>query len=147
MTAVHTGIRRPRAWRFGWADLLGPLGVASVVVVVCMWLRTGGLQQTTAGLDSGVVDSVFVPLPADTLVPPPPTRQFTLSFAALLRESSARELANSIIVNGNHPKVVQTVSNGAPIFRVVLGPFVSREEADRIGRQSGHNFWVYEGYP
>jgi predicted ferric reductase len=55
MTAVQrTGIRRSHAWRFGWADLLGPLGVASVVVVVCMWLRTGGLQQATTGLDSAL---------------------------------------------------------------------------------------------
>jgi predicted ferric reductase len=54
MTAVHTGIRHPRAPRFTWADLLGPLGVASVVVVVCMWLRTGGLQQAAAGLDTAL---------------------------------------------------------------------------------------------
>ncbi len=105
------------------------------------------LSDSAATLDSGAVDSVPVPLPADTVVPAPPTRQFTLSFAALMRESSARDLATSINVNGNHPKVVQTVSNGAPIFRVVLGPFASREDADRVGRQSGHTFWVYEGYP
>jgi predicted ferric reductase len=36
--------RWPTALRFGWADLLGPLGIASVVVVVCMWVRTQGVQ-------------------------------------------------------------------------------------------------------
>ncbi len=105
------------------------------------------LADSAAGADSGAVDSVSVPLPADTAAPAPPTRQFTLSFAALLRESGARDVANSITVNGNHPRVVQTVSNGAPIFRVILGPFATREEADKVGRQSGHSFWVYEGYP
>ncbi len=92
-------------------------------------------------------DTIAVPIPQDTAVSAPPQRQFTLSFAALLRESSAHDVANTITVNGNHPRVIQTVSNGAPIFRVILGPFTSREDADRVGRQSGHTFWVYEGYP
>ena len=97
--------------------------------------------------DSTAADTTTVILPSDTVVSSPPVHQFTLSFAALLRESSARDLANTITVNGNHPRVIQTVSNGAPIFRVVLGPFSSREEAERVGRQSGHTYWVYEGYP
>jgi hypothetical protein len=105
------------------------------------------LTDSSAVADSVPADTTSVQLPADTVVSPPQQRQFTVSFAALLRESSARELANTITVNGNHPKVVQTVSNGAPIFRVVLGPFGSREEAERVGRQAGHTFWVYEGYP
>ncbi len=105
------------------------------------------LTDSAALPDSGIADPVTVPPAADSVVSAPPTRQFTLSFAALLREASARDLANSITVNGNHPKVVQTVSNGAPIFRVVLGPYPSREEADRAGRLSGRSFWVYEGYP
>lgn len=46
--------RRPNALRFGWADLLGPIGVASVVIVICMWLRTGGWQQSIAGFDSAL---------------------------------------------------------------------------------------------
>lgn len=105
------------------------------------------LADSTALPAAAPTDTTSVQLPADTVVSAPPQRQFTLSFAALLKESSARELANTITVNGNHPKVVQTVSNGAPIFRVVLGPFSSREEADRAGKQAGHTFWVYEGYP
>ena len=46
--------RWPEALRFGWADLLGPIGIASVVVVICMWLRTGGWQTTVAGFDSAL---------------------------------------------------------------------------------------------
>jgi hypothetical protein len=103
--------------------------------------------DSTAATDSVPADTTSVQLPSDTVVSAPPQHQFTVSFAALLREGSARELANTITVNGNHPKVVQTVSNGAPIFRVVLGPFASREEAERAGRQAGHTYWVYEGYP
>lgn len=43
--------RRLGALRPGWADLLGPLAVLSVVVVVCMWIRTGGLQTTAASVE------------------------------------------------------------------------------------------------
>jgi predicted ferric reductase len=57
----HAAADRPpvsRRWfnalRFEWADLLGPVGAASVVVVICMWLRTGGWQTTTAGFDSAL---------------------------------------------------------------------------------------------
>ncbi|HYJ22142.1 MAG TPA: ferredoxin reductase family protein [Solirubrobacterales bacterium] len=46
--------RWPAALRFGWADLLGPIGVASVVVVVCMWLRTQGWQTTISSFDSAL---------------------------------------------------------------------------------------------
>jgi predicted ferric reductase len=46
--------RWPTALRFGWADLLGPIGIASVVVVVCMWLRTQGWQTTIASFDSAL---------------------------------------------------------------------------------------------
>lgn len=46
--------RWPSALRFAWADLLGPIFIASVVVTVCMWLRTGGWQTSIAGLDSAL---------------------------------------------------------------------------------------------
>lgn len=113
-------------------------------------------DSTLAG-DSTASDSVPLPAASDSgnrtagpVAAPaaPPAHQFTVSFAALLRERSARDLANTILINGTHPNVVQTTtSNGSPIFRVVLGPFASREEAERVGRQSGKSYWVYEGYP
>ena len=61
--------RRPDALRFGWADLLGPIGIAAVVIVVCMWLRTGGIQTAVSsvngalsslGLLTGLVASVLM---------------------------------------------------------------------------------------
>jgi cell division protein FtsN len=33
------------------------------------------------------------------------------------------------------------------IYRVVIGPFSTREEAERIARTSGKSYWVYEGAP
>jgi hypothetical protein len=46
--------RLPHALRFGWADILGPIGIASVVVVVCMWLRTQGLQSMVSSFDGAL---------------------------------------------------------------------------------------------
>ena len=46
--------RWPDALRFGWADLLGLIGIASVVVVVCMWLRTQGVQSAVSSIDGAL---------------------------------------------------------------------------------------------
>ena len=78
---------------------------------------------------------------------PKPTTGFTVSFAALLSEDKARELAGSIVVNGMPAHVVSTSTAGSPIYRVVLGPFATREEADRLGKASRREYWIYEGSP
>jgi hypothetical protein len=74
-------------------------------------------------------------------------RGFVVSFAALLSEQKARELAAQIRVRGQSARVVSTEREGTTIYRVVLGPFPSRDEADRIGRESGQTYWIYEGTP
>jgi cell division septation protein DedD len=90
---------------------------------------------------------------APTMVPPmvlpPPAARvgtgFIVSFAALLNEQTARATAAEIQVDGARPRVVQTQSGGTPIFRVILGPYSTREEAERIGRESKRQYWIYEG--
>jgi cell division septation protein DedD len=72
---------------------------------------------------------------------------YYVSFAALLSEERARELAARITVGGEQPRVVSTSREGSRIYRVVMGPYLSREEADRVGRESGQSYWVYEGVP
>jgi hypothetical protein len=89
---------------------------------------------------------------APTMVPPfvpPPsaaraTTGFTVSFAALLSEQKARETAAEIQVGGAPARVVQTQAGGTPIYRVILGPYSTREEAERIGRESKRQYWIYE---
>lgn len=83
---------------------------------------------------------------------PPRTRArdrqlFTVSFAALLNERQARDMARQIRVDGKSPRVVTSERDGRTIFRVVLGPYTSRSDAERVGRASGTNYWVYEGAP
>ena len=87
------------------------------------------------------------PPPArDTAVRRPPT-SYTVSFAALLVADKARDLAASIRVGSENARVVTAVRDGSTIYRVVLGPYPSREEADRIGRESKQSYWIYEGGP
>lgn len=126
-----------------------------------------GFRPRAAELDHPVVFDTAVPAPADSTVstdsmrvPPvrdaspttlPPmtsrpqlTVTYIVSFAAVLSAQKAGEMAASITVNGQHPHVVATQSGATSIFRVVLGPFSTREEAERVGRDSRLQYWVYE---
>lgn len=105
--------------------------------------------------DSGVA------LPGDTMASPPlrdasPTMidppatvppqlvGYMVSFAAVLSEQKAGEAAAGMSVNGLRPRVVATQSGSTTIYRVVLGPYGTREEADRVGKDSKRQYWVYE---
>jgi hypothetical protein len=33
------------------------------------------------------------------------------------------------------------------VYRVVLGPYPTKADAERVGRESKESFWVYEGNP
>jgi cell division septation protein DedD len=70
-----------------------------------------------------------------------------LSFAALLSEARAKTLAASITVDGHPVRVVPGISDRVPVFRVIYGPFDTKEDADRAGRRTGLPYWVYEGAP
>jgi sporulation related protein len=85
--------------------------------------------------------------PQTTAAAPAQSPGFTVSFAALLSEDKAQQLAQSIKVNGIDAHVVSTNTAGSPIFRVVIGPFTTREEADKVGRASRRDYWIYEGSP
>ena len=126
-----------------------------------------GFRPRPEGLDQPVTfpgDSIYsdstasstassTPLAADTtgtvVSPPPPAAAtgFTVSFAALLSEDKAQQLANTIKVGATTAHVVTTTTAGSPIFRVVMGPFATKEEAERVGRASRREYWIYEGSP
>jgi cell division protein FtsN len=67
-----------------------------------------------------------------------------VSFAAVLSEQKAAEVASGLSINGVRPRVVSAPSGASTIYRVVLGPYGSREEAERVGRDSRRQYWVYE---
>jgi len=115
----------------------------------------GPAADSTAATDSSVAASDSA-APAPAPLPPPPPRDtvvrrpnagFTVSFAALLVPDKARDLASQIHVGGENARVVTAVRDGSTIYRVVLGPYASREEAERVGRESKQSYWIYEGGP
>jgi cell division septation protein DedD len=100
---------------------------------------------------SGRTDTVPSPPLRDaspTMVEPPrppgPAHAYLVSFAAVLTEQKANEAAAAITVNGVRPRVVPSQSGSTTIYRVVLGPYSSREEAERIGRDARRPYWIYE---
>ena len=72
---------------------------------------------------------------------------FTVSFATLLDESRAREQAAKINVNGRGARVVTGIVSGTTVYRIVVGPFPTRDEAEQAGRASGQSFVIYAGSP
>lgn len=72
---------------------------------------------------------------------------WTVSFATLLDENRARQLAETIIVDGRRARVVSGDRDGVPVWRVLLGPFNTRQDAERAGMTSRLSYWVFEGVP
>jgi hypothetical protein len=85
--------------------------------------------------------------PRDTAPPPALAKGWVVSFAALLNEQKAREMAATIRVHNETARVQATPREGQTIYRVILGPFPTKDEAERVGRDSKQNYWVYEATP
>jgi cell division septation protein DedD len=85
--------------------------------------------------------------PAPTSGPDTAARGFTVSFAVLLDGPKAREAASKIVVDGKNARVVPGSNDGIPVYRVVLGPYATRDEADRVGKASGQAYYIYAGSP
>jgi hypothetical protein len=133
-------------------------------------MRWNGFRPRAAGLDQPVQfrtsaprDSADLPdtlrqpaestttrsaVRADSAGPAPAvSSQFTVSFAAILDEKQARALATRIRVDGQSPRITTSERAGKTLYRVVLGPFPSRAEAERVGKASGQSYWIFEGAP
>ena len=72
---------------------------------------------------------------------------FTVQFAALRAQDAANDVLKDVHVSGATPRLVATTRDGVTIYRVVIGPFPTREDAERVARTSGKSYWVYEGAP
>jgi len=139
-------------------------------------IRWNGFRPRAKGLDvpvnfdadstdstrTAAPDSAVAPAPGATPATPPapaPARDeppadaakrgavWTLSFAAMLDEQRAKLLSASIHVDGKPVRVAKGTRDGVSIWRIVYGPFPTREEAERAGRRTGLPYWVYEDAP
>jgi hypothetical protein len=78
---------------------------------------------------------------------PPRARGWVVSFAAFVSEAPALARAKAISVEGQQARVAVGQTNGTAVYRVVLGPYPTKADAERVGRASRESFWVYEGNP
>ena len=127
-----------------------------------------GFRARPAGLDRPVefsppetlvIDSVAPAVPVDSApvvappaaqpapAPAPASPGFTVSFAAMLSEEAAVAAAREISLRSSSVRVVSTQTAGTRVYRVIAGPFALRAEAERVGRESGRPYWIYEGEP
>jgi hypothetical protein len=72
---------------------------------------------------------------------------WSVSFATMLIQERAQSMADSIVVDGRHARVVPGNRDGVPVYRVLLGPFDTRQAAERAGMTSRLSYWVFEGAP
>ena len=107
------------------------------------------MSDTTGSASNGATMPASPPLAPPSRRASPVTRDsvFTVSFAALLDEAAAKSLASRIRVGERAARVISTTRAGKTLFRVVLGPYSTRAEADRVGKSSGQSYWVFEGSP
>jgi cell division septation protein DedD len=110
-------------------------------------------DSSAARADTSVANAASGATPADSAGARPDTARrapmtgWVVSFAALLSEERARETANQIRVGDERPRVQPTPRDGSTIYRVILGPYPTREQAEQVGRASGQPYWVYEAQP
>ena len=110
--------------------------------------------QTTAvapapQVPSGVAPGArAAPPPAHAAADTAPRQSgFTVQFAALRSQQAASDVLKELHVSGATPRLVATTRDGVTIYRVVIGPFPTREDAERVASTSGKSYWVYEGAP
>jgi DNA-binding beta-propeller fold protein YncE len=118
-----------------------------------------GFRPRAAGLDApvnfdsaavvgdstqiAVSDSVLVPV-TDSV--PKASAGFTVSFFTLLSEQRAQDEAAAIRVDNETARVETVVRNGVPMYRVILGPYPTCAEAQRVARVAGKpGAWIPEG--
>ncbi|MEO5567535.1 MAG: SPOR domain-containing protein [Gemmatimonadaceae bacterium] len=113
--------------------------------------RAAGLDQpvtfdsATTVIDSTQVTAVdSLERPATDSVPRP--QAFTVSFFTLLSEARAQAEAANIRVDNETAHVETVVRNGLPMYRVILGPYATCAEAQRVAKASAKSgVWIPEG--
>ncbi|HET9424741.1 MAG TPA: SPOR domain-containing protein [Gemmatimonadaceae bacterium] len=113
--------------------------------------RAAGLDQPVSFDSATVADSTIVTVADSVRLPTPPDSAakpagFTVSFFTLLSETRAQAEAAAIRVDNETARVETVVRNGIPMYRVILGPYPTCAEAQRVARAAGKpGAWIPEG--
>ena len=114
-------------------------------------VRFPGADSADSAARAAAAESTATVTPAtpqdSSPAPPLVAKGWMVSFFALLDAQKARDLASTIHVHNESARVIAYTRDGQTIYRVVLGPYPTRDEADGIGRDSRQNYWVFEATP
>ena len=110
--------------------------------------RTSAPRDSVDYADSAAARTVARDMVSDTARRDTATTSaFTVSFAAVLDDKQARQVASRIRVDGESPRITTSDRAGKTLYRVVLGPYPTRADAERVGKSSGQSYWIFEGAP
>jgi hypothetical protein len=118
--------------------------------------RTGTVPHDSSAdvANASIVDTTAVANASAPHDSAPPSRDtssgpavYTVQFAAVLTERLAHDAAAQVKVDGSTPHITTSMRDGRTIFRVTLGPYTSRADAERVGKASGHSYWIFQGAP
>lgn len=76
-----------------------------------------------------------------------PVSRWLVSFASLVDPERAEALATQLRTGGAAARVVAMTGARGPVYRVVLGPFETRDAAVRAGRATGRDHWIVPDTP
>lgn len=126
-------------------------GAAKDVFLAMPWLPRGsrrpepGPDPVTVALDPALPTADTMPsvLPSDAPVPPPAGEagEVYIQVTASQNEGYARALARQLTEIGFRTKVREPQGDGAG-FRVLVGPYPSRDEAEADGRRLGRPYFI-----
>lgn len=97
-------------------------------------------EGATAPAPAPATASAMAPGAGAPAAEPPASARWMVGFATLPDATAARNLAARV----RGARVEATTRDGAPAWRVVLGPFATREAAERAGMSADLPFWVFD---
>ena len=74
---------------------------------------------------------------------------YIVQFAATSTEREARAtLLQLRLPDGVFARIIPSIRRGRTVYRVIVGPFATRTQAERVARGAGaEDFFLYEGAP
>ncbi len=118
-------------------------GGASDVWMLTAWRPRGSYRGAFADADAGAAAPADQATAADTAGPEGP---MYVQVSTSQNEAWSSEMAQQLTRAGLGARVLQP-KNPDDGYRVVLGPYPTRAQAEAIGRKLGRPFWIYQPTP